>query len=285
MLGKLIKYEIKSIYKYFLVLYAIIIVGAITSYGTVKASSDILSKLGFSSFILCILAIIALNILLLIFTITRFNSSLLGDEGYLMFTVPTSTHNIIWSKAIAMLIFNLISFIIVGLVIGGYIFFIGSVNAVQINEQTFEIASIIFSKPSTYMVIFLCILHLLVSIVSSTMVIYASLSFGQMPMFKKHKNISAIGFFVGFTIFSNYLISKFGLKKITSIFESYNAKYSHVFENIDMSKDLQKLGDMVVISGQYFSWALFVLLLAALLELIILYLITYYILNKRLNLD
>ena len=117
------------------------------------------------------------------------------------------------------------------------------------------------------------------------MVIYASLSFGQMPMFKKHKNISAIGFFVGFTILSNYLISKFGLKKITSIFESYNAKYSPVFENIDMSKDLQKLGDMVAISGQYFSWALFVLLLVALLELIILYLITYYILNKRLNLD
>ena len=109
MLGKLIKYEIKSIYKYFLVLYAVIIAGAFTSYGTISASSGLLSKLGFSSFILCIFAMMALGVLLLIFTITRFNTSLLGDEGYLMFTVPTSTHNIIWSKAIAILIFDVLS--------------------------------------------------------------------------------------------------------------------------------------------------------------------------------
>ena len=139
MLGKLIKYEIKSIYKYFLVLYAVIIAGAFTSYGTISASSGLLSKLGFSSFILCIFAMMALGVLLLIFTITRFNTSLLGDEGYLMFTVPTSTHNIIWSKAIAILIFDVLSVLIVCLVMGGYIYFVGDLNFANLDKEVVEI--------------------------------------------------------------------------------------------------------------------------------------------------
>ncbi len=200
MLGKLIKYEIKSIYKYFLVLYAVIIAGAFTSYGTISASSGLLSKLGFSSFILCIFAMMALGVLLLIFTITRFNTSLLGDEGYLMFTVPTSTHNIIWSKAIAILIFDVLSVLIVCLVMGGYIFFVSDLNFANLDKEVVEVLKLVFSKPGTYLIIFLSIIDMFITFISSIMIIYAALSFGQMPTFKKHKNLSAIGFFVGFSI-------------------------------------------------------------------------------------
>lgn len=44
MLGKLMKYEMKSIYKYFLTLYAIIIIGAIMSLTTARTQVAILEK-------------------------------------------------------------------------------------------------------------------------------------------------------------------------------------------------------------------------------------------------
>ena len=220
MLGKLIKYEIKSIYKYFLVLYAVIIAGAFTSYGTISASSGLLSKLGFSSFILCIFAMMALGVLLLIFTITRFNTSLLGDEGYLMFTVPTSTHNIIWSKAIAILIFDVLSVLIVCLVMGGYIFFVGDLNFANLDKEVVEVLKLVFSKPGTYLIIFLSIIDMFITFISSIMIIYAALSFGQMPTFKKHKNLSAIGFFVGFSIISEYVTTRLGFDRIEHLLDS-----------------------------------------------------------------
>ena len=75
-----------------------------------------------------------------------------------------------------------------------------------------------FKKPGTYLVIVLAIVHILVSIISSTMLIYASISFGQMPAFKKHKNISAIGFFVVFSIVSEYIMTKLGYADLMRCF-------------------------------------------------------------------
>ena len=285
MLGKLIKYEIKSIYKYFLVLYAFIIAGAFTSYGTISASSGLLSKLGFSSFILCIFAMMALGVLLLIFTITRFNTSLLGDEGYLMFTVPTSTHNIIWSKAIAILIFDVLSVLIVCLVMGGYIFFVGDLNFANLDKEVVEVLKLVFSKPGTYLIIFLSIIDMFITFISSIMIIYAALSFGQMPTFKKHKNLSAIGFFVGFSIISEYVTTRLGFDRIEHLLDSYGAEYSRVVGNVDASNIMQIMSSKIDISLHYFSGVMLIMLLMSLVEVVILYAITYHILNKRLNLD
>lgn len=285
MLGKLIKYEIKSIYKYFLVLYAVIIAGAFTFYGTISASSGLLSKLGFSSFILCIFAMMALGVLLLIFTITRFNTSLLGDEGYLMFTVPTSTHNIIWSKAIAILIFDVLSVLIVCLVMGGYIFFVSDLNFANLDKELVEVLKLVFSKPGTYLIIFLSIIDVFITFISSIMIIYAALSFGQMPTFKKHKNLSAIGFFVGFSIISEYVITRLGFDGIARLLDSYGAEYSRVVGNVDASNIMQIMSSKIDISLHYFSGVMLIMLLMSLVEVVILYAITYHILNKRLNLD
>ena len=285
MLGKLIKYEIKSIYKYFLVLYAVIIAGAFTSYGTISASSGLLSKLGFSSFILCIFAMMALGVLLLIFTITRFNTSLLGDEGYLMFTVPTSTHNIIWSKAIAILIFDVLSVLIVCLVMGGYIYFVGDLNFANLDKEVVEVLKLVFSKPGTYLIIFLSIIDMFITFISSIMIIYAALSFGQMPTFKKHKNLSAIGFFVGFSIISEYVITRLGFDRIEHLLDSYGAEYSREVGNVDASNIMQIMSSKIDISLHYFSGVMLIMLLMSLVEVVILYAITYHILNKRLNLD
>lgn len=293
MLRKLVKYELKSIYKFFFVLYAIIIAASITFISTIKTSSGALEVLGFSSGLLCMFGMIALSVGLLVFTITRFNRSLLGDEGYLMFTIPTSTHNIIWSKAIAILIFNLLSVFVVVLVMILIAYFIGDLNFAQaytqlgesLNMPTSDFFKIVFENPRIYLVIVLAIVHILVSIISSTMLIYASISFGQMPAFKKHKNISAIGFFVVFSIVSEYIMTKLGYAGLDAMFSSFNARYYNLLQSVDQTNISQTMNDVIEIATQYSSHFLLSFLGLSLIVLAIEYIITYYILDKKLNLD
>lgn len=54
----------------------------------------------------------ALGVLTIVVTIQRFRKNLLGDEGYLMFTLPVSTSSLILSKCITALIYAVLSFIV-----------------------------------------------------------------------------------------------------------------------------------------------------------------------------
>ena len=246
MLRKLVKYELKSIYKFFFVLYAIIIAASITFISTIKTSSDALEVLGFSSGLLCMFGMIALSVGLLVFTITRFNRSLLGDEGYLMFTIPTSTHNIIWSKAIAILIFNLLSVFVVVLVMILIAYFIGDLNFRNVDQGFIEVVNMAF---------------------------------------KKHKNISAIGFFVVFSIVSEYIMTKLGYAGLDATFSSFNARYYNLLQSVDQTNISQTMNDVIEIATQYSSHFLLSFLGLSLIVLAVEYIITYCILDKKLNLD
>ena len=47
-----------------------------------------------------VLALIATFVVAVVLTIQRFRSNLMADEGYVMFTLPVSTHSLVWSKLI-----------------------------------------------------------------------------------------------------------------------------------------------------------------------------------------
>ena len=47
-----------------------------------------------------VLALIATFVVAVILAILRFRSNLMADEGYVMFTLPVSTHTLVWSKLI-----------------------------------------------------------------------------------------------------------------------------------------------------------------------------------------
>lgn len=72
--------------------------------------------------------------------------------------------------------------------------FVGDLNFANLDKEVVEVLKLVFSKPGTYLIIFLSIIDMFITFISSIMIIYAALSFGQMPTFKKHKNLSAIGF-------------------------------------------------------------------------------------------
>ncbi len=117
------------------------------------------------------------------------------------------------------------------------------------------------------------------------MLIYASISFGQMPAFKKHKNISAIGFFVVFSIVSEYIMTKLGYAGLDAMFSSFNARYYNLLQSVDQTNISQTMNDVIEIATQYSSHFLLSFLGLSLIVLAVEYIITYYILDKKLNLD
>ena len=91
MLGKLLKYDFRSMGKQFAFIWPAALVMALLNRFTIGSldSSDVTRELFSGVAMLVYVAIlIALFVIALIFIIQRFYLGLLGDEGYLMFTLP-----------------------------------------------------------------------------------------------------------------------------------------------------------------------------------------------------
>ena len=101
MLGKLLKYEIQGSARNILPLFAASLLFSllIGLYGGISGLSA--SWVSILLVVVEFILIVALAIMTLVITIQRFYTNLLGSEGYLMFTLPVSTHSLILSKLLA----------------------------------------------------------------------------------------------------------------------------------------------------------------------------------------
>ena len=115
MLGKLLKYDFRSMGKQFAFIWPAALVMALLNRFTIGSldSSDVTRELFSGVAMLVYVAIlIALFVIALIFVIQRFYLGLLGDEGYLMFTLPVHPWQLIASKAICALVASTVSIIV-----------------------------------------------------------------------------------------------------------------------------------------------------------------------------
>lgn len=107
MFGKLLKYDLRSMMKVFPLVWLAAVVLAFVNhfslhYLTGAQLNGTLKFLGMVLPILIYVAImVALAVMTLLLTIRRFYSGLLKDEGYLAFTLPVKTWQLIVSKALA----------------------------------------------------------------------------------------------------------------------------------------------------------------------------------------
>lgn len=104
MLRKLLKHEFRATGRVMLPLYLILLVTALGSNlagrRMVGSRSDVLSILGVLIVTAFGIAICGVLVMSFVLMIQRFYKNLLQDEGYLMFTLPVSVHQHIWSKLI-----------------------------------------------------------------------------------------------------------------------------------------------------------------------------------------
>ena len=210
MLGKLIKYEFKACGRVFFPIYLVILILSIinriySQYGFIQSLKNTLSQkgslLGVQGILTVVLLALFVSLLVITisFTIQRFKKSLLEDEGYLIFTLPVSSRNIILSKYIVSLIFvilstlvAILSFVLMGIFIENYQF------ARIMNMTGLIIINMINSDKGILTAILVLILGLIIVYTNFVLSVYLSISVGQIPKFNKHR--SGIGFIAFFLI-------------------------------------------------------------------------------------
>lgn len=254
MLGKLLKYEFKATSRTFLPIYVALILVSLGN--RLFRMGNIDFGLGLTTALLVGL-FVALGVLTLIVTIQRFNRNLLGDEGYLMFTLPVTTNELIFSKLLTTIIWSGLSTII------GMITFVILISDYQIFKEFTQVWPQLWNeiiqgmnsqfKGQAVLILIGVPLAGLFSYIQCILMIYLSLATAQMPMFAKHRGI--ISFIIFFVINSV-------LQLITAILSEFIP-----FANLSMTATL-----MCVTVG------------IAIVD-VILFIGTHYILNKHLNLE
>ena len=116
MLGKLIKHEFRATGRLMAPLFGALLLLAVF----VRVSDLILSAADAPVFfealnalllVVYVLAILGVTVFATILMIKRFHQNFLTDEGYLMFTLPTSVHSLLWSKLITAALFFIFTFL------------------------------------------------------------------------------------------------------------------------------------------------------------------------------
>lgn len=129
MFGKLLKYDFRSMLKQFAFIWPAALVLALVNHFTVgvlnkityngmeiiyRAGSDsaVVTTTAGISMLVYVAILIAMFVIALIFVIQRFYKGLLGDEGYLMHTLPVRTWQLIGSKLLCAVVTTFISVIV-----------------------------------------------------------------------------------------------------------------------------------------------------------------------------
>lgn len=115
MLGKLLKYEIRATGRTFLPLFAVLFLFTVINKLFFVISPNEFSFPQGISMVVYVITLVGIFVATMLITIQRFYKNLLGDEGYLMFTLPVKTWQLITSKLIVSGIWSIVSCIVAGL--------------------------------------------------------------------------------------------------------------------------------------------------------------------------
>ena len=113
MLGKLLKYDFRSMFRVFLPLWGALL--AISFINRLTLNSNSMGIPGLVLFIAYIGIIFAVMAVTLVLVVQRFYNGLLKSEGYLMFTLPVKPWQLIASKGIAAMVVTVLSVFMAGL--------------------------------------------------------------------------------------------------------------------------------------------------------------------------
>jgi hypothetical protein len=120
MLGKLLKYELKATSRLLLYMYLGLIIIAVVNMVTMPINRmeaggqthDVMTILSGLLIVIYVIMAIAAIVVTSVYLVVRFYRNQLGDEGYLMFTLPVSVDKHILSKLISAMIWSFTSLVV-----------------------------------------------------------------------------------------------------------------------------------------------------------------------------
>ena len=219
MLGKLMKYDLRSGIRTFALIWiglaALAAINGLTL--RIAFDGDIQSEL--ANFIITVLPMVllvalyvAMGIFMLVFIINRFYKGLLGDEGYLMFTLPVSVSEHIGSKLLTSMIFQIGSFAVAVLSGGLLLAVLTPPNFSDVAQAFQEAGRYLRVNPlpaGTGWVVAEFIVYTLIAAAVSILQIYTAISIGHLA--KKNRGwlalLAYIGISIAFSIIMNGCMS------------------------------------------------------------------------------
>lgn len=263
MLGKLIKYDLKYGYKIIFIVHAVLMVACIMGRFVLnkvdfRAPSEALGAMLAIFIALFALLIAGVSFATCAVIAVRFYRNLFTDEGYLTWTLPATPLEHLWSKIISGVIWYTFDILLCYL---GLLILVTGDNVVslytQIAPEMTEALGMSLSSFTLYIVLFS-----LFSTLASVIMIYASITIGQ--LFPGHRILGAI-------------ISYFALSFIIQIFTLVCMLLFNLFPYV---------GDTMTGStaSHYLFSSLGLGVLLVTITAIPEYFITHYIMKKKINL-
>ena len=211
MLGKLFKYEMKATGRTFWPVYvAVLVLAAINGFflsGTISGDAyNHYNQIGTPQAIsisIYIFLMAAMAAITMIVIIQRFYRNFLGDEGYLMFTLPAKTSQLIFSKVLTSsawyVLSGLVAILSILLIAVTAISWEQLMQLLDISVIIEEIKFIFYTAAETLgMPTWLFCLELVIigilSLFSTVLMIYAAISMGH--LFQKSRKLAAFASFV-----------------------------------------------------------------------------------------
>lgn len=271
MLGKLIKHEFKAVTNVMLLINGctllLSLIGCLTFVSPLwEIENDYIPMMAAFSVIVYYIAIIAISFASAIYLMLRFYKNLYTDEGYLMHTLPVTPRQLILSKGITAFCWLAITAIMIGLsivsiMLSACLKFMDSYDLREMFRELPYMFQELYGMGTTQYVT-LMIIVTIISTASGLLMIYASISLGQ--LFSKHKIISSVGCYVLFHIITQ-VINMIAMMPY----------YSRLMNPYSSSNSMD--------GYLYYVWITTAVI--ALITGVIYYVITEYIMTKKLNLE
>lgn len=268
MVRKLIKYDFSSYLKLLLpvqlILLGIAALNRIIQLFEDKSSTVYNIVFG-SSVSLYVVSIIVALVLTFIVSIVRFYQGMYSNEGYLSHTLPVTPTQHIFSKLITTMLFYLgtIASILLSFII---------VTLGEMNIEIMKAAGFLIGRYTEYsdgnFILYLIefVLLIFVSFISSTLCMYFCISVGQLA--KKRKILLAFGAYFGLYIISQIIGTILIIIFSTLNYEAMNRISMWIIENITAFFHIVLIGGIIL----------------ELVVSLIYFLITRFIMSKKLNL-
>ena len=205
MLGKLIGYETKAFGRIMVPLYIAMLSFALFTGLSIRiAPGDVLSGLpGVLIGMLYGVLMLAIIIMTCVLSVTRFYKNLLGQEGYLMFSLPTDTATLIASKVISVLIWTGLSTLVAFMAIAISALGAGGLEPFREILRLLEIPEVWQKLSQLSGVLILGILMIIAGTTASIIRIYAGIAIGH--QFSDHRILMSIVALIAFNMIGTTL--------------------------------------------------------------------------------
>ena len=232
MLGKLLKHEFRATGRTMLPVLGVLAALVLVTNLFVRFGDQLISRYQLAAVLFAlivaaaVIGVIAAEVMAIVVMVQRFYKNLLGDEGYLMHTLPVNVHELVWSKLIVSLVWILATNLV--------IFLLGLASVVNLADLS--VGQIMAGFPSveeirramaelgiTRMDLWLLILEVILMVLCGGLItclhFYAAMSLGH--IFTQNKVLMSVVFFIGINFLFNALSGILGTVSIQLNAESF----------------------------------------------------------------